>query len=251
MSAVVTSVKRHVHGRARAVPAAPHRRRGDRLGVGEGQRVAVLDLAGRAAGLVGGHDAGGAGLGRVDREGVGRARAGVAGGVGLGGLRGVGADGERRGGRRPRGARAVGDARLHGRPGGGRFRCRCFTVIGALSPVGLPAAPLRVGVVSLVDEPSAGAVRVTAGRPSRLTVVNALAAVHGARRERGLRALHRKGGRQDGGEQCEDPDHAACVVRGSGVVSRQSPAMAARAMSSAGTPMTIIRTLRSLSVAMP
>ena len=42
----------------------------------------------------------------------------------------------------------------------------------------------------------------------------------------------------------------ACVVRGSGVVSRHRPARAARAMSSAGTPMTSMRTLRSLSAAM-
>jgi hypothetical protein len=38
-----------------------------------------------------------------------------------------------------------------------------FTVTDALSPVRLPAAPLYVGVVSLVRVPSAGRVSVTTG----------------------------------------------------------------------------------------
>ena len=117
------------------------------------------------------------------------------------------------------------------------------------SPVALSAVPLMSGVVSLVADPSAGAVRVTVGG-NFVAVAKDAAAIRGGRGERRLRALHRSGGRQEGGEQDDEPGHADCG-RPSGVESRHRPASALSAMSSAGRPMMSMRTFFSLSTARP
>ena len=225
---------------ARAVPAGPHRGPGGELSrsrPGGARRRPPTPRPCRPPGLVGLiHRRGGwlRAPANATAEATAAARAGVARPVALRRTCTVGTGWASGQGRRPRRAR----------PGGGL--ASGVAVPDAAPAVDLhrdlrgvasavPAAPLKVGVASLVVAPLAGAVRVTVGgnlrwsrtscRSSVLDAVNVACEPAPQRCPPGRRPA----GRRSGSCRCGRPSAAE---------SRHSPASALRAMSSAGRPMT-------------